>query len=46
MINFGMEKYFDWELNDLHVSVGSFGPNFVFSGLNIENNLILDDWEL
>ncbi len=40
-----MEKNFDRELNQLHVSVGSFCTYFIFSGLYVENDGCLNKGE-
>ena len=41
-----MEKDFDGDFDGLHIPVGSFTPYFIFSGLHIINNCILDDRDL
>ena len=46
MIDFGMEKYFYREFDNLHVSICRFCPDLVLSGLNVIDDLILDDGEL
>jgi hypothetical protein len=33
-----MEKNLDWELDELHVSVCSFGSDLIFSGLDVVND--------
>ena len=41
-----MEQYFDRELDQLHVSIGSFGPNLIFPGLDVVNDGLFNDREL
>ena len=46
VIDFRMEKDFDWEFYQLHVSVRSFCSDLIFSGLNIVNDGLFNDREL
>ena len=41
-----MEQYFDRELDQLHVSIGSFGPNLILPGLDVVNYGLFNDREL
>jgi hypothetical protein len=46
VIDFRMEKHFHRKLHQLHVSVGSFGSDFVFSRLDIVNDGFFNNGKL
>ncbi len=43
-IDFWMEQYSHWQFDALHISVGSFCENLVFSGLYVVDDGLFEEW--